>query len=106
MLRENQARGEMRQVMIVTGGSQGIGEAVARLAAKRGFAVALTYQSNKTRAEAVVADIQASGGAAIAIRAEMADEASIKALYQAVDEQLGPVTALVNNAGTPEIGRA
>ncbi len=91
----------MRQVMIVTGGSQGIGEAVARLAAKRGFAVALTYQSNKALADAVVADIQASGGTAIAIRAEMADEASIKALYQTVDEKFGPVTALVNNAGTP-----
>jgi NAD(P)-dependent dehydrogenase (short-subunit alcohol dehydrogenase family) len=91
----------MRQVMIVTGGSQGIGEAVARLAAKRDFAVALTYQSNKAMADAVVADIKAAGGNAIAIRAEMAEEASIKALYQAVDEQLGPVTALVNNAGTP-----
>jgi NAD(P)-dependent dehydrogenase (short-subunit alcohol dehydrogenase family) len=91
----------MRQVMIVTGGSQGIGEAVARLAAKRGFAVALTYQSNKAMADAVVADIQAGGGTAIAIRAEMADEASIKALYQTVDEKLGSVTALVNNAGTP-----
>ena len=52
----------MRQVMIVTGGSQGIGEAVARLAAERGYAVALTYQSNKALADAVVADIQAAGG--------------------------------------------
>jgi NAD(P)-dependent dehydrogenase (short-subunit alcohol dehydrogenase family) len=91
----------MRQVMIVTGGSQGIGEAVARLAAARGYAVALTYQSNKALADAVVADIEAAGGRAIAVRAEMADEASILALYRAVDEKLGPVTALVNNAGTP-----
>lgn len=91
----------MKQVMIVTGGSQGIGEAVARLAASRGYAVALTYQSNKAMADAVVAGIEAAGGKAVAIRAEMADEASILALYRTVDEQLGPVTALVNNAGTP-----
>lgn len=91
----------MKQVMIVTGGSQGIGEAVARLAASRGYAVALTYQSNKAMADAVVAGIEAAGGKAVAIRAEMADEASILALYRTVDEQLGLVTALVNNAGTP-----
>ncbi len=91
----------MQQVMIVTGGSQGIGEAVARLAAKRGFAVALTYQSNQAMADKVVADIRAAGGRAIAVRAEMADEAAILALYRTVDEQFGPVTAVVNNAGTP-----
>jgi NAD(P)-dependent dehydrogenase (short-subunit alcohol dehydrogenase family) len=91
----------MHQVMIVTGGSQGIGEAVARLAAARGYAVALTYQSNKALADAVVADIEAAGGTATAIRAEMADEGSILALYRTVDERLGPLTALVNNAGTP-----
>ena len=91
----------MQQVMIVTGGSQGIGEAVARLAATRGYAVALTYQSNRALAEAIVTDINAQGGKAMAIKAEMADEASILALYRTVDEALGPVTALVNNAGTP-----
>jgi NAD(P)-dependent dehydrogenase (short-subunit alcohol dehydrogenase family) len=91
----------MQQVMIVTGGSQGIGEAVARLAAARGYAVALTYQSNQALADKVVADIRAGGGKAIAVRAEMADEAAILALYRTVDEQLGPVTAVVNNAGTP-----
>jgi NAD(P)-dependent dehydrogenase (short-subunit alcohol dehydrogenase family) len=91
----------MQQVMIVTGGSQGIGEAVARLAAARGFAVALTYQSNQALADAVVADITGAGGKAIAVCAEMADEASILSLYRTVDATLGPVTALVNNAGTP-----
>ncbi len=98
-----QKKGEsvMRQVMIVTGGSQGIGEAVARLAAARGYAVALTYQSNQALADKVVADIRTAGGQAIAVRAEMADEAAILGLYRTVDEQLGPVTAVVNNAGTP-----
>jgi NAD(P)-dependent dehydrogenase (short-subunit alcohol dehydrogenase family) len=91
----------MQPVMIVTGGSQGIGEAVARLAATRGYAVALTYQSNQGLADAVVADIAKAGGKAIAVQAEMASEASILALYRTVDETLGPVTALVNNAGTP-----
>lgn len=91
----------MQQVMIVTGGSQGIGEAVARLAAARGYAVALTYQSNKAMADKVVADIEAAGGKAIAIQTEMADEPSILSLYRTVDETLGWVTAVVNNAGTP-----
>jgi NAD(P)-dependent dehydrogenase (short-subunit alcohol dehydrogenase family) len=91
----------MREVMIVTGGSQGIGEAVAKLAASRGYAVALTYQSNQALADAVVGDITAAGGAAIAVRAEMADEAAILGLFRTVDETFGPVTALVNNAGTP-----
>ena len=91
----------VREVIIVTGGSQGIGEAIARLAAARGYAVALTYQSNQSLADAVVADIAAAGGKAIAVQAEMADEASILKLYRTVDETLGPITALVNNAGTP-----
>lgn len=91
----------MKQVIIVTGGSQGIGEAVARLAGARGYAVALTYQSNQSLAEKVAADIAAAGGTAIAVQAEMADEASILALYRTVEEKLGTVTALVNNAGTP-----
>ena len=91
----------MQQVMIVTGGSQGIGAAIARLAAARGYAVALTYQSNQALADTVVAEIDAKGGAALAVQAEMADEASILSLFKTVDEAFGPVTALVNNAGTP-----
>jgi NAD(P)-dependent dehydrogenase (short-subunit alcohol dehydrogenase family) len=91
----------MRRILIVTGGSQGIGEAIARLAATRGYAVALTYQSNQAMAAKVVADIEAAGGTAIAVQTEMADEASILDLYRTVDDRLGPLTALVNNAGTP-----
>jgi NAD(P)-dependent dehydrogenase (short-subunit alcohol dehydrogenase family) len=91
----------MQPVMIVTGGSQGIGAAIARLAGARGYAVALTYQSSRSRAETVAAEITAAGGRAIAVQAEMADEASILALFRRVDAELGPVTALVNNAGTP-----
>ncbi len=91
----------MRPVMIVTGGSQGIGAAVARLAGARGYAVALTYQSNRALADAVVADIARDGGQALAIQAEMADEAAILRLFRTVDERLGPVSVLVNNAGGP-----
>ncbi len=91
----------MQPVMIVTGGSQGIGAAVARLAGMRGYAVALSYQSNREMAEAVVADIAAAGGRAIAVQAEMADEAAILALFERVDREPGQLTALVNNAGGP-----
>ena len=87
--------------MIVTGGSQGIGAAVARLAGKREYAVALTYQSNAAMARAVAAEITAGGGRALALQAEMADEDSLMALFRAVDEAFGRVTVLVNNAGGP-----
>ncbi len=91
----------MQKTMIVTGGSQGIGAAIARRAGQAGYAVALTYQSNRALAETVAAEIRAAGGKALPVQAEMADEASILALFRAVDETFGPVTALVNNAGTP-----
>lgn len=91
----------MDQILIVTGGSQGIGAEVARLAASRGYKVALTYVRNRDMADAVVADIAANGGTAIAVQAEMADEASVVALFAEVDRRLGKVTHLVNNAGTP-----
>ena len=91
----------MSPVTIVTGGSQGIGAAVAKMAGARGHSVALTYQSNRALAEAVVRDIESAGGRAIAVQAEMADEASILALFRIVDVTFGPVTVLVNNAGGP-----
>jgi NAD(P)-dependent dehydrogenase (short-subunit alcohol dehydrogenase family) len=85
----------MQDVIIVTGGSQGIGAAIARATGAAGYKVALTYQSNQVMAEAVAAEI---GNGALA---KMADEASILSLFRTVDEKLGPLTALVNNAGTP-----
>ena len=89
----------MQPVMLVTGGSQGIGAAVARLAAARGYAVALTYRGNRAMAEAVAGGIERAGGRALPIRAEMAAEADIVAAFAAVDRAFGPLTALVNNAG-------
>lgn len=91
----------MDQILLVTGGSQGIGAEVARLAANRGYKVALTYVRNRDMADQVVAEITKAGGTAIALQAEMADEASIVKLFTDVDAKLGKVTALVNNAGTP-----
>ena len=89
----------MSPILLVTGGSQGIGAATARLAASRGYRVALTYQRASDLAEQVLADIRAAGGTAIAVQAEMADEASIVSLFQTVDREFGPVDAVVSNAG-------
>ncbi len=89
----------MAGVMIVTGGSRGIGAATARLAAARGYAVCVNYQGNAEAAEAVVRDIVDGGGRAFARQADMAVEDEVLGLFDAVDRELGPVTALVNNAG-------
>ncbi|MES1953791.1 SDR family oxidoreductase [Salinisphaera hydrothermalis] len=89
----------MDKVMIVTGGSRGIGAATSLMAAKYGYAVAVNYRGNREAAEAVVSAIEKDGGRAIAVQADVSNEADVVALFQAVDEHLGPVTALVNNAG-------
>ena len=92
----------MNQVLIVTGGGRGIGAATARLAAGRGYAVCVNYRKNQAAADAVVADIQGAGGTARAIGADVASEADVVRLFATVDAQLGPLTALVNNAGILE----
>jgi len=92
----------MRQVLIVTGGSRGIGAATARLAARRGFAVAVNYLRNEAAAAAVVREIEAAGGTALAVRADVAVEADVVGLFETVDRSLGRLTALVNNAGVLE----
>ncbi len=92
----------MRQVLIVTGGSRGIGAATARLAAQRGFAVAVNYLRNEAAAAAVVREIVAAGSTALAVRADVAVEADVVGLFETVDRSLGRLTALVNNAGVLE----
>jgi NAD(P)-dependent dehydrogenase (short-subunit alcohol dehydrogenase family) len=89
----------MEQVLIVTGASRGIGAATARLAAARGYAVAVNYSRDPAGAEAVAAEIEAQGGRAAAFRADVADEEQVESLFEATAAALGPVTALVNNAG-------
>jgi len=88
--------------VLVTGGSRGIGAATARLAAERGYAVCVNYRSNRAAADAVVADIASRGGTAIAVGADVSSEADVLRLFAAVDERLGPLRALVNNAGILE----
>ena len=89
----------MTQVVLVTGGSRGIGAATALLAAKRGYAVAVNYTSNSLAADEVVRLIRADGGAAITVQADVAIEADVVAMFKNVDAKLGRLTALVNNAG-------
>jgi NAD(P)-dependent dehydrogenase (short-subunit alcohol dehydrogenase family) len=90
------------RVLLVTGGSRGIGAAIARLAAARGYAVGVNYRSRRDAADAVVADITAAGGRAVALAGDVASEADVVALFAACDRELGPVRALVNNAGILE----
>lgn len=92
----------MSKVMLVTGGSRGIGAAVAKLAASRGYAVAINYHSHADAARAVVAHIQRDGGRAIAIQADVSQEDQVVRMFRTLDDQLGPLDALVNNAGILE----
>lgn len=92
----------MKNTLIVTGGSRGIGAATAHLAAKRGYGVAVNYRSAAETADALVAEIKSAGGEAIAIQADVAIEADVIRLFDRTQEALGPVTALVNNAGILE----
>jgi len=89
----------MKPVALVTGGSRGIGAATAQLAARRGFAVAVNYSSNAAAARAVVAAIESAGGTAVAVQANVADEAQVMAMFATIDRELGGLQALVNNAG-------
>jgi len=86
------------RVAIVTGGSRGIGRATALAAAQRGYRLCIGYASNAAAAHDVVGRIEADGGRAIAVRCDVGDEADILALFKAADG-LGPLAALVNNAG-------
>lgn len=96
----------MSGVAIITGSGRGIGAATAKLAARRGYAVCVNYLKNEARADAVVAEIRAGGGRAIMVQADTANEDEVIKLFERVDLELGPLTALVNNAGiTGRAGR-
>ena len=92
----------MDKVLLITGGSRGIGAATARLAAKRGYSVCVNYRRNHEAADAVVKDIQAAGARAVAVAADVAVEADVVRLFEACDEALGSPAALVNNVGILE----
>ncbi len=95
----------MTRNLLVTGGSRGIGAAAAVLAARRGYAVAVNYHSNAEAAEAVVRQIRDAGGHAIAVQADVADEAQVLRMYAQVDAQLGRLDALINNAGVVDVAQ-
>jgi NAD(P)-dependent dehydrogenase (short-subunit alcohol dehydrogenase family) len=91
------------RVLLVTGASRGIGAAAARLAAQGGWAVAVNYTANALAADEVVRAIRATGGRAIAVQADVADEAQVLRMFETVDAQLGRLTGLVNNAGVVDV---
>ena len=87
------------RVALITGASRGIGAATALLAAQKGWAVAVNYTANADAAEAVVRAITEGGGTALAVQADVADEAQVLAMFATIDARLGRLGALVNNAG-------
>ena len=89
----------MSKVMIVTGGSRGIGAAISRQAAAGGYAVAVNYTRAKDRADALVREIVSAGGKAIAVQGDVAKEADVERLFAETARTLGAPTVLVNNAG-------
>jgi NAD(P)-dependent dehydrogenase (short-subunit alcohol dehydrogenase family) len=93
----------LNPVLLITGGGRGIGAATALLAARRGYAVAVNYASNSLAADEVVRTIRAGGGTAIAVQADVGDEAQVISMFEKVDAKLGRLTALVNNAGVVDV---
>ncbi len=94
------------RLVLVTGGGRGIGAATARLLAREGYAVCVNYREDAEAANSVVRDIASAGGRAIAIPAELSDEAAISCLFAEAENAFGPLHALVNNAGiTGPLGR-
>ena len=93
----------MAKIMIITGGSRGIGAATALLAAERGYDVAINFASNQSAADATVKAVQAKGRRAIAVKGDVANEADMLKLFEACDKQLGKLTCLVNNAGVVDL---
>jgi len=92
----------MDKVMLITGASRGIGAATAQLAARRGYAVCLNYRQRADAAEQLAQRIRQSGGRAITVAADVADEEQVAALFAAIDREFGRLDVLVNNAGMLE----
>lgn len=93
----------MDKVLLVTGGSRGIGAATALLAARQGWAVAVNFRGNSLAADEVVRSIRASGGTAVTVQADVADEAQVLRMFEKLDAKLGRLTGLVNNAGVVDV---
>ena len=89
----------MEKIALVTGGSRGIGAAVAARLAREGYAVAVNYHVRRDCAESIVAEIVAAGGRAMAVQADVAERAAVADMVHRVEDALGPVSLLVSNAG-------
>jgi NAD(P)-dependent dehydrogenase (short-subunit alcohol dehydrogenase family) len=93
----------VNKALLVTGGSRGIGAATALLAARSGWSVAVNYAANSLAADEVVRAIRADGGTAMAVQADVADEAQVLTMFQKIDAKFGPLSGLVNNAGVVDV---
>ena len=93
----------MMQTLLITGGSRGIGAACALLAARQGWDVAVNYTHDESAAESVATQVRALGRRALTVRANVAEEAEVLAMFAAVDRELGPLRGLVNNAGVVDV---
>lgn len=89
----------MAKIVLVTGGSRGIGAATCRLLAREGWDVAVNYAGNAEAAEKVAIDVRATGRRAMTVQADVGDEAQVVAMFEAVEKELGPIDGLVNSAG-------
>jgi NAD(P)-dependent dehydrogenase (short-subunit alcohol dehydrogenase family) len=89
----------MSKVLLITGGSRGIGAATALLAVKQGYAIAVNYQSEKTRADGVVAEVVNAGGTAIAVQGDVRRPEDIVRMFNETEAQLGKITHVINSAG-------
>jgi NAD(P)-dependent dehydrogenase (short-subunit alcohol dehydrogenase family) len=93
----------MNKVLLVTGGSRGIGAATALLAAQNGWSVAVNYTANSLAADEVVRQIRATGGQAMSVQADVAEEDQVLRMFEHIDAKLGRLSGLVNNAGVVDI---
>ncbi len=92
-----------KRTVLVTGGGRGIGAATSLLCAQHGWAVAVNYTSGEAPAAAIVAQIRAAGGSALAVQADVSDEAQVLAMFATIERELPPLGALVNNAGVVDV---
>ena len=91
------------RIALITGAGRGIGAATARLLAARGWDIAVNYARDAAAAQAVAADVRACGRRALVVRGDVADEAAVQAMFEAIDQGLGRLSALVNNAGIVDL---
>ncbi len=93
----------MNKVLLVTGGSRGIGAATALLAAQQGWSVAVNYTANSLAADEVVRQIRAQGGQAMSVQADVAEESQVLRMFEHIDAKFGRLSGLVNNAGVVDV---